>query len=75
LSNSIHNVPLEFATRTIPVTGQLKTGHLRALQNRPLQGDLFISGFLMHARGFSLSSYLLNGGTGYAKGRLAPATF
>jgi hypothetical protein len=37
------------------VTGRLKTGHLRALQNRPLQGALFISGFLMLARFFSVS--------------------
>ncbi|MGA3181566.1 MAG: hypothetical protein ABSF38_14590, partial [Verrucomicrobiota bacterium] len=40
------------------VTGRLKTGHSRALQNRPLQGGLFISVFLIQARGFSISSYL-----------------
>jgi hypothetical protein len=41
------------------VTGQSKTGHLWALQNRPLQGGVFISDFLMQARGFSTSFYLL----------------
>jgi hypothetical protein len=37
------------------VTGRLKTGHLWALQNRPLQGVLFISDFLTQARFFSIS--------------------
>jgi hypothetical protein len=38
------------------VTGRLKTGQQWALQNRPLQGDSFISDFLMQAMGFSVSS-------------------
>jgi hypothetical protein len=39
------------------VTGRLKTGHLGALQNQPLQGVLFISVFLAQASGFSISSF------------------
>ena len=34
------------------VTGRLKTGQSWALQNRPLQGALFISENLIQARGF-----------------------
>jgi succinate-semialdehyde dehydrogenase/glutarate-semialdehyde dehydrogenase len=34
------------------VTGRWKTGHSRALQNRPLQGALFIPSFLMQARDY-----------------------
>jgi len=41
------------------VTGRLKTGHSWALQNRPLQGALFISENLIQARVFLISSYLL----------------
>jgi len=34
------------------VTGRLKTGHSRALQNRPLQGGLFISFLLVQSSDF-----------------------
>jgi hypothetical protein len=44
-----------FVLLPIGVTGRLKTGHLWALQNRPLQGVLFISDFLTQARFFSIS--------------------
>jgi hypothetical protein len=61
-------LPRRNARNAKNVTGHFKTSQPGSNQNRPLRGALFTSGFLMQARGFSLSSYLLNGGTGYANG-------
>jgi hypothetical protein len=44
--------PTNFRWRRNRVTGRLKTGHSRALQNRPLQGGLFISFLLVQSSDF-----------------------
>jgi hypothetical protein len=41
-----------FHSRKEAVTGQLKTGHLRALQNRPLRDADFITVLVLGAKGF-----------------------
>ena len=48
LRNRLHRCQQEQGN----VTGRWKTGHSRALQNRPLQGALFIPSFLMQARDY-----------------------
>ena len=54
-ASRIYRFPLENSEpKDEIVTGRLKTGHLWALQNRPLQSALFISGFLIQARDFPI---------------------
>jgi hypothetical protein len=46
-------VVLLLALAVVLVTGQLKTGHLRALQNRPLRDADFITVLVLNSRDFS----------------------